>query len=215
MDDAQVESWYWEKRATRLIEKLEKKGFAAQYAPTTEQGRDAVLSLIPQGSTVGLNGGQTLAQIGVIDTLLGGEYNVINPFEAGLAPADSLKRRKQGLLADVMVSSTNAITEEGELVNVDGSGNRVAGMIFGPDKVVIAAGMNKVVPDTHEAWRRIKQYARPMNNARLELPNPCVETGFCHECNNKTRICNYYTVIRRSFVPGRICIVLIGANLGY
>ena len=101
------------------------------------------------------------------------------------------------------------------MVNVDGMGNRVAAMIFGPDRVVLAVGMNKVVKDLEQAWDRLKRVAGPMNNMRLGLSNPCRKTGFCHDCSGATRICNYYSVIERCFIKDRICVVLIGEDLGY
>jgi len=216
MEDQAVKNWYNEKQAEGLIKKLEKKGFKAQYAATADQARAAVLALIPEGATVALTGSQTLEQIGVKPYLRqSGKYQIIDPYEPGISQAEGMARRKRGLTAQVMVSSTNALTRDGALVNLDGMGNRVAGMIFGPDKVILAVSMNKVVHDLDEAWARIRQRAAPMNNQRLGLPNPCAETGFCADCANKTRICNYFTVIERSYIPERIHIVLIGEDLGY
>ncbi|MFH1138451.1 MAG: lactate utilization protein [Pseudomonadota bacterium] len=216
MDDARVASWFFEKKAELIIKKMEKKGFAAHYAATAEGAGKAVLAMIPEGAAVILTGSQTLEQIGVKPHLRdSGKYNLIDPYEPGITPAEGLARRKKGLLADVMVSSSNALTEDGVLVNVDGMGNRVAGMIFGPDKVILALGMNKVVKDLPEAYSRLSRIAGPMNNKRLESKNPCAETGFCHDCQGKTRICNYFTRIERSFIEGRIAVILIGQDLGY
>ncbi|MBF0531392.1 MAG: lactate utilization protein, partial [Deltaproteobacteria bacterium] len=128
---------------------------------------------------------------------------------------ESVARRKKGLTSQILISSSNALTEDGCLVNVDGFGNRVAAMIFGPDKVILAIGMNKVVTDVPAAMDRLKSISRPWNNKRMGLPNPCTETGFCADCQNQTRICNYFTIIERSFIPGRIVIVLVGQDLGY
>ena len=216
MDDARVASWYFEKQAESIIKKMEKKGFRAFYAPAPEEAGKIVLDMIPEGATVILTGSQTLEQIGVKPFLRdSGKFNLLDPYEPGITPAEGIARRKKGLLADVMVSSTNALTEDGVLVNVDGMGNRVSGMIFGPDKVILAIGMNKVVKDLHEAYSRLRRIAGPMNNKRLESKNPCAETGFCHDCQGKTRICNYFTRIERSFIEGRINVVLIGRELGY
>lgn len=216
MDDREVKAWFDEKRAAALMENLEKRNFKAQYAATANEARDKVLALIPEGATVILTGSQTMEQIGVKPYLRRSDkYEVIDPYEPGLDPAESLARRKRGLTAQVMISSTNALTEDGQLVNLDGLGNRVAGLIFGPDKVILAVGMNKVVRDLHAAWRRVRNVAAPMNNKRLATANPCTETGACADCANKTRICNYFTRVERSYLPDRIHIVLIGQDLGY
>ena len=216
MDDAQVSSWFLEKKAETIIKKMEKKGFSAFYAPAPDEAGKMVLDMIPEGAAVILTGSQTLEQIGVKPFLReSGKFNLLDPYEPGIPPEEGMARRKKGLLADVMVSSTNALTEDGTLINVDGMGNRVSGMIFGPDKVILAIGMNKVVKDVHEAYSRLRRIAGPMNNKRLESQNPCATTGYCHDCQGKTRICNYFTRIERSFIEGRIAVVLIGGDLGY
>ncbi len=216
MEDREVQKWFNETRAEKLIQNLEKRGFKAQYTATAAEAKEAVLSLIPEGSSVIFTGSQTLEQIGVKPHLRGSDkYELIDPYEPGIDKPEGVARRKRGLTADVMVSSTNALTEDGVLINVDGVGNRVAGMIFGPSKVILGISMNKVAPDVHQAWKRMRSIAAPMNNKRLELPNPCTKTGFCEDCATPSRICNYFTVIERSFIPDRIHIVLIGDDLGY
>lgn len=216
MNDNEIKEWYVEKHAEKLIPKLEKRGFKAMFASTAAEAKEKVLSLIPEGSSVAFTGSQTLEQIGVKPYLReSGKYDLIDPYEPGIDPAEGLARRKKGLTANVLVSSTNAVTEDGVLLNLDGMGNRVAGMIFGPDKVVLAIGMNKVAKDIHSAWDRVRNIAAPLNAKRLAMPNPCTETGYCHDCANSTRICNYFVKIERSFFPDRIHIVLIGEDSGY
>lgn len=216
MNDQEIKNWYYQKRAEALIKNLAKKSMVGYYTADADEARDKVMSLIPEGATVILTGSQTLEQIGVKPILRdSGKYDTLNPYEPGIEPGEDIARRRRGMTADVMVSSTNAITEDGALVNLDGMGNRTAGMIFGPAKVVLAVGMNKVVADEEEAWVRIRNYSAPLNNRRINTPNPCTETGFCQDCNSKRRICNYFTVIERSYIPNRIHIVLIGQDLGY
>ena len=216
MDDQEIRYWYYEKRAEKLIKNLERKRHKAEYVPTGEKAKEAVLSLIPEGATVILTGSQTLEQIGVKPHLRASEkYHLIDPYEPGIDMAEGIARRKRGLTADVMVSSTNAVTEGGVLVNVDGQGNRVAGMIFGPDKVILAISMNKVVEDIPSAMDLMKRVARPMNNKRYGLPNPCNETGFCQDCASETRICNFFTIIEHSLIKDRTHIILIGEEFGY
>ena len=215
MDEQEIKKLYQEKRAETVVRNLEKNGFSALYAATAAEAKDAFLARIPEGVTVGIAGGQTLEQIGVRPYLReSGKFNLISPGPE-MDAAEALAMRKKTLTADIMVCGTNAITENGFLVNVDGWGQRVAGMIFGPDKVIIGAGINKVVKDLPAAWERLRRVARPMNNIRYGLKNPCTETGFCADCSNDTRICNYFSVIERSRIPDRIHVILIGEELGY
>ena len=216
MDDREVKKWHNEKRAENLKKKMNKRGFKVEYAPTAAEAKAMIMAQIPEGCTVILTGSQTLEQIGVKPELRdSGKYDLLDPYEAGIEPAEGLARRKKGMTADVMVSSSNALTDEGFLVNVDGMGNRVASMIFGPGKVVLGISMNKVAADVDEAMSRLVTVASPMNNKRLETKNPCTETGVCQDCSSPGRICNYYSIIKRSFIPERIHIVLIGEDLGY
>jgi hypothetical protein len=126
-----------------------------------------------------------------------------------------MARRRRGLGADVMIASTNAITLDGRLVNLDGMGNRVAAMIFGPAKVILMVGTNKVFPDLESAMAHVKHYSAPVNNIRLNLPNPCVEDGRCHDCKSDTRICNMWSIIEGHMIKDRIHVKLIGEFLGY
>ena len=128
---------------------------------------------------------------------------------------EGLELRRQGLTADVMVASTNAITLDGRLVNLDGMGNRVAAMAFGPKKVILVVGMNKVAPDLESAVARVKNYAAPINNIRYGLKNPCVETGLCSDCRSPQRICNMWSTIEGHMIEGRIHVKLVGESLGY
>jgi len=216
MNDQEIQDWYYENRAKKLIQNLSKKGMKGEYAATGDEARDKMLALIPEGSTVYFTGSQTLEQVGVKPFLRGsGKYNLLDPYEPGIDQAENIARRKKGLTAEIMISSTNAITEAGTLVNVDGQGNRVAAMIFGPDKVLLAVGMNKVVEDVPAAMERLRKVAMPMNNQPYGLPHPCNETGFCSDCASPPRICNYFTIIERSLTPERIHIILIGQDFGY
>jgi hypothetical protein len=125
-----------------------------------------------------------------------------------------LERRRRSLLVDLFITGTNAVTETGKLVNLDMTGNRVAGITFGPRNVIILAGRNKVVPDIEDAMQRIKNYAAPANAMRLDKKTPCVKTSICEECRSLDRICNTWTITEKSFPKGRIKIVLINEDLG-
>ena len=140
---------------------------------------------------------------------------VINPYQPGLSPEESLGLRRKGMTADVMIASSNAITLDGKLVNLDGMGNRVAAMTFGPKKVILVVGMNKVAPDLDSAMARVKHYAGPVNAIRLGHNNPCVENGLCSDCKSPQRICNMWSIIEGHMIKGRIHVKLVGENLGY
>jgi hypothetical protein len=140
---------------------------------------------------------------------------VMDPYQPGLSPEEAMELRRQGMLADVMIASSNAITLDGKLVNLDASGNRIAAMTFGPRKVILVVGMNKVALNLESAMARVKQYAAPVNVMRLGYKNPCAETGVCTDCQSPQRICNMWSIIEGHTAKGRIHVKLVGENLGY
>jgi len=213
--DAHQIAWN-EKVAHHLIEWIDKRRMEASYAATAEVAKQEVLEMIPAGSTVFRCGSMSATDIGFWDDVrkIDG-VEVIDPYEPGIEPPESIARRRRGLTADIMVASSNAITLDGRLVNLDGMGNRVAAMIFGPTKVILLVGMNKVFPDLESAMAHVKHYSAPVNNIRLNMPNPCVETGRCHNCRNDTRICNMWTIIEGHMIKNRIHVKLVGEDLGY
>lgn len=214
MDQHQI-AWN-EKTAEHLIKQLGKRRFAASYAPGAAQAVEGVLAMIPEGSVVFRCGSMSTAYAGLWDRLAQRDkVEVINPYLPGLTPEQSLAERRRGMSADFMLASTNAITLDGRLVNLDGMGNRVAAMCFGPQKVILLVGMNKVVGDLEAAISRVRHYAAPVNNIRLSLPNPCSEDGLCHDCRSPKRICNVWSVIEGNMIEGRIHVLLVGEDLGY
>ncbi len=214
MDSHQVK---WNEQVSkRIIEQLGKRGMEGSYAPTAAQAREEVIAMIPAGSKVYRCGSMTAVHMGLWEAI--GKIpkvEVIDPFQPGLSFEDSLEPRRKGLLADVMITSTNAITLDGKLVNLDGLGNRVAAMIFGPQKVILVVGMNKVVPDVETAMARTKHYAAPVNAVRMNIQAPCAQTGICADCRTPARFCNIWTVIEGQRIKGRIHVKLIGEDLGY
>lgn len=205
-----------EKVAKTIIENLEKRRMEGSYAPSAAQAKKEILAMIPKGAVVYRCGSMTAVGIGLwgeMATLPG--VRIIDPYQSGLSQEEGFALRRQGLTADVMIASSNAITLDGRLVNLDGSGNRVAAMAFGPGKVILVVGMNKVAPDLDSAMARVKHYAAPVNAIRLGLGNPCVETGLCADCGSPQRICNIWTIIERQMIKGRIHVKLVGENLGY
>lgn len=200
----------------KLIERLHSRNIRGYLAQNREQAKAIALGLIPHGATVAMGNSLTLRETGIFEALTGGSYRVINQFEAGISPAENLHRRKQGLLADVYFTSTNAITLEGELVNSDGKGNRVAAMLFGPGRVIVVAGRNKIVPDREAAWQRLREKTAPALARRLGRSTPCAASEVCSDCNSPERICRYYTVIAGQMPADkdRIHVVLVEEDLG-
>jgi hypothetical protein len=157
----------------------------------------------------------TLMQSGLPEALKNdGRFQVLDTHDKSLPPEDMLELRRRSLLADLFIAGTNAITEYGQLVNLDMLGNRVGAITFGPKHVILLAGRNKIVADLEDAMVRVKNYAAPVNSMRLDKKTPCVKTGSCEDCKSPERICNHWTITEKSFPKGRIKIVLINADLG-
>lgn len=214
MDLPQIK--YREKLAEQLIKNLTRRRMEASFAPTAAQARDEVAAMIPAGATVSRCGSMSLVEMGLweeVAKIPGVE--IIDPFAPGIAPEEAYARRRQGLLADFMITSTNALTLDGKLVNLDGMGNRVAAMCFGPKKVILAVGLNKVAPDLETAMARVKHHAAPINAIRLSRATPCVETGLCSDCKSPERICYMWSIIEGHILENRIHVKLVGEDLGY
>lgn len=208
-----------EKLAAHLIKQLGHRRLAASFCATAAEAKTELLKLIPSPASVIRCGSESAGGLGLWDAIraLPG-VTLMDPYAPGLTPAESLEVRRQGLLADVLVASANALTLDGRLVNLDGMSNRVAGMLFGPRKVLLLVGMNKVVADLEAAFARVRTIAAPANNIRLAglgLKNPCIEDGRCHNCRSETKICNSWVVIEGSAIKDRIHVVLVGEDLGY
>jgi len=227
-DIRREQSEYFEQRARKVIENLQKHKMNGIYAPTGKEALDRILEMIPAGALVARGDGITLDQIGLVEALHQRNQNtVIDPFvtdDEGRWPADRERMMRETCMADILIAGTNAVTLDGKLVNIDGYGNRVAAMIFGPAKVILVAGVNKIVQDVDQALQRIHQYCAPVNARRHLLKHhspglselPCVITGNCADCRMDWRIC-YYTVIIDGSMPahkGRINLVLGGEELG-
>jgi LUD domain len=214
MDQHQTE-WN-EKVARKIIKNLEKRRMAGSYTASAVKAKEEIIDMIPQGATVFRCGSMSAVGMGLWDSIAAlPEVTLIDPYRPELSPEEAMELRRRGLTADVMIASTNAITLDGRLVNLDGMGNRVAAMAFGPKKVILVVGMNKVAPDLESAMARVKHYAAPVNNIRYGLKNPCVETGLCSDCKTPQRICNMWSIIEGHMIKDRIHVKLVGENLGY
>lgn len=205
---------YYEKRAKVLIKNLHSRHFDAYYCANKEEALAKALELIPKGVTVGWGGAMSAQQIGLLDALNAGDYNAIDRDKAS-SPAEREQLMKKCLLADVFVTGANALSIDGQMVNIDGNGNRVAPVVYGPDSIVVIAGMNKVVDSLEEAVRRARTVAAPMNKQRFNLQTPCEVTGTCADCKSDGCICNQMLITRNCKPAGRIKFVIVGEELGF
>ena len=196
--------------AQKIIKGLESRNMTGYYAATKQEALEQALSLIDAGSSVTMGGAMSAFEIGLVDALKAGDYHFIDraemdPREALLAAYD----------ADVFLSSANAITEDGILVNIDGNANRVSCIAQGPKKVLFVVGMNKVCDDLDGAMKRARNVAAPLNAQRFDIATPCVKTGACADCKSIDTICCQFLITRFSKHPGRIHVVLVNENLGF
>ena len=204
-----------------LIGTLRRNNISAHYARDGREAYDRVMSMIPVGAVVGYGDSLTLKQIGVVDALEEGNYVFLNPWKPGASVEENIRLKKRALTADVLVTGSNALTLDGKIVNVDGHGNRVAAMLFGPDRVIVVVGVNKIVADLAAALRRIREVAAPLNVQRhphFDPMPPCGVTGQCHDCDSAWRICNKTVIIEREFsnerYNPRITVIIVGEELG-
>jgi len=210
----QFHHWYGEMQAQRTVQALKKNNFDARYFPKATDALEALWKSIPQGATVGVGGSMTLDQIGFYDAVQKRPVKLLNPFAKGLSPEEGGKVRRAIFSADVFVCSSNAVTEDGKLYNIDATGNRVAAMIFGPKRVVLLCGVNKIVKDVHEAHKKVKEWAAPMNVKKLGRKAPCGQTGQCADCASPERICNAYVTLVKKPRQTDFSVFLIGEELG-
>ncbi len=205
---------FYENQAKSIIHKLEARKMEGYYCPDKESAKAKVLELIgPNKKVVTYGGSMSLDEIGVKESVEEAGHDLLRR-EKYVTPEEKRECFAKQTLADVFMMSTNAITLDGELVNIDGSGNRVACLSFGPNEVIVVAGMNKVVSNVEEGIARSRNFAAPPNTVRLGCDTPCAKIGQCGNCLNDT-ICCQIVVTRASRVPGRIKVILVGEELGY
>lgn len=184
------------------------------YCPDGASAVQTALSLMPEHSVISWGGSMTLNETGLMEQLQKRDYTLIDRMTAS-TPEERRELYAKATLADYYLMSTNAITLDGQLVNIDGAGNRVACLIHGPENVIILAGMNKVCPDVESAIRRVKNCATPPNTVRLNCKTPCAVTGICGDCLSPETICCQEVITRYSRIKGRIKVILIGEEYGY
>ena len=205
---------YYENVANTIIKNLEKRQIEGYYCKDRNSALQKALELIPKRSSVGYGGSMTILETGLLEALKNDEYNVINR-DLSKNIEDQRKIYSEICASDFFLMGTNAITLDGELINIDGRGNRIAFLCFGPQNVLILAGMNKVVTDVNFGFKRVRDIAAPPNAIRLNKNTPCASTGKCEDCYSPDCMCSQFLVTRRSGIPNRIKVILIGEELGY
>lgn len=214
----EARKWYHNKRVENTLASLRKNGFDALYFPNPEEAVSKVLEMVNNGDLVGIGGSVTLREIGLLEALKDKDIELADHWVArhsGASREEVMRIRRQHINSDVFITSTNAVTETGELVNIDGTGQRVAAMIFGPKKVIVVTGVNKITGDLEEGVWRASNVAAPMNAKRLHMNTPCAVTGECDDCESSGRICNITTIIHRRPRNTDLTVILIGKELGY
>lgn len=204
-----------EKRIERTIRNLEKHNIHGVFVADEAELRMKIREWMPEGSTVAVGDSMTLFETGIMEMLRNGDYHFLDKYRPGITRAEKQDIYRRSFSADTFLCSTNALTETGELYNVDGNGSRVAAMIYGPDQVIVVAGINKIVKSLEEAEERVRKIAAPLDAKRLQKKTPCVSLGYCVDCQSDDRICNDVVIIKRQFIKGRIKVIIVGKSLGY
>lgn len=204
----------YEKTAKTVIANLKKRQMEGYYCTDKAAAVQKVLELMPKGASVSWGGSMTLSEAGIMDALSASEYCLIDRATAK-TPEEQRAVYSAICGSDFFLTSTNAITLDGELVNIDGNGSRLAFLIFGPQNVIVVAGMNKLVKDVESGYQRVKTVACPPNATRLSRKTPCAVNGVCGDCYASDCICSQTVITRRSHIPNRIKVILVGESLGY
>lgn len=209
----------------KTIMELEKHHMQVYFVANAAEAKEKVLSLIPAGATVANGGSMTLVNSGILDAVKSGEYRYLDRNMQGLSEDEKNMRLGEIMTCDYFLSSSNAITESGELYNVDGTSNRVNALLYGPKNVIIVVGINKIVPDLEAAVRRVKEIAAPKNCKRLNCNTYCIHKGHCVSldrggdmadgCDSNARICCNYTVMASQRLHDRVKVILVNEELGY
>ena len=203
----------YEKSGPKVVEALKKRHFEAFYVSSKEEAVKKAMEIIPQGDSIGWGGSFSIDEIGLKEELKKASHKMIDR-DLAKTPEERRKLMVEALCCDTFLMSSNAITEDGQLFNIDGVANRVAALCFGPKSVVIVAGMNKVVPNLDAAYHRVRGFSAPANAQRFEINTPCKITGECANCTSEECICNQFVTTRNCKPAGRIKVILVGEDLG-
>lgn len=213
--DQQYQAWLWQKIAQQCVKNLIKNDFDAHFVPDTQTATTRILEMVTPYESFGFGGSSTMRQIGVIEALQTQAKTIHDHWQTGLNNHEDRAIRLAQGRCDCFFCSANAVSASGEIVNVDGIGNRTNAMTFGTQKVMIVAGMNKVTPDLDSAFQRVRNIAAPMRAKSLNLQTPCAESGRCTDCSVPQRICRVTTILHRKPMQTDISVILIGQSLGF
>jgi len=209
---------YWAKRLADLQQTLEANNFEVYTAADPAAAHRIVMDeILPKcgARSVGWGGSMTVAGTGLFQAVKARtDIEMVDTLDKQVSAEEFVERRRKSLLVDLFITGTNAVTEDGQLVNLDMFGNRVAALTFGPKHVVVIVGRNKIVPSLDDAMFRVKNIAAPANAMRLDKKTPCVKTSYCDECKSPDRICNTWTITEKSYPKGRVKVVLVNQDLG-
>lgn len=205
---------YYEKRAAQLVKNLCKRHFGAYYCETAREALEKALELIPENALVGWGGATSAEQIGLLNALRGEKYRAIDR-DTAKSPEERTEMMRQCLHTDWFITGANALSLDGEMVNVDGMGNRVAAIVYGPKNVLVIAGVNKIMDTLEDAMNRARTVAAPINKQRFGGDSPCCVTGSCADCLSDGCICNQILVTRNCRPGGRIQFIIVGEELGF
>lgn len=213
--EKKYKNWLNRKKGERCISSLKKHGFDAHFIEDLESAKLLVYDLAKSYASFGFGGSDTTRKLGVLEKLKASGKTIHDHWEPDISKAKDRKIRMNQLTCDCFFCSANAISETGEIINVDGIGNRTSAMCFGPEKVIIVAGINKITPDLDAAIKRVHEVAAPMRAKSLNMKTPCAETGVCNDCNTPQRICRITTIVHRKPMLTDVSVVIINKNLGF
>lgn len=212
---AELTNWSFEQKCEKAVESLGKNGFTSLYCRTAAEAADYIIREAEGAATIGFGGSVSVADLGVIEPLKAKGAELLIHGRAGLSMEERIEIMRRQLTCDLFLTGTNALTLSGKLVNIDASGNRVGSMFFGPKKVIVVAGRNKIVDgDVEEAIRRVKTWASPPNAKRLNYNTPCARTGFCSDCNSPDRICRITTVLDKKPRLTDLRVLVVNEEMG-
>ncbi len=211
----EMKTWHGSTLGNKTVEALQKNRFDAMFFETREEAAKAVVEMINPGLEIAFGGSQTAKQLNLQQMVTDKGANILDHNAIGLSDEEKLEVMRRQQICDVFICSSNAVSLQGELFNIDGNGNRVSAMAFGPRRVIVIAGVNKIVADEEAAWQRIRTIAAPINFKRLNRPNPCTKQGICMDCNLPTRGCNIYVATRRKPPMMEFSVFIVNESLGF
>lgn len=211
----EMNNWHGQTLGYKTVEALRKNRFEATFLETRDETANAVIEMISPGMEVAFGGSQTAKQLNLQQMVIDKGATILDHNATGLSDELKMEVMRRQQICDVFICSSNAISLQGELFNIDGNGNRVAAMAFGPRRVIVIAGVNKLVADEEAAWQRIRTIAAPINFKRLNRPNPCTKQGVCMNCNLPTRGCNIYVVTRRKPPMMDFSVFIVNDSMGF